>query len=331
MSKHRKLQGPPRFLPARFRQAPLGAPGLLELDRFSTADVRRWNELSKDLDELSAVLYSGVEPQRQRYHDKLIEALRAVPSSPMDFTGWVRIVTLRYTDMPLGARGSLTGWGGRFNVGMDVDNAIHAPWPALYIASDHETAYREKFGMAKDAHVDGLSAEELALHPDGSYSAIRMDGHLALVFDVARPGAFDPLCKVLQKFSLPAEAARLGKRLKIPRQQLQMIHTPSRLIREIMEMNWTVLPSQYGNPAVSQILGSLILDAGYEAIRYHSTKGSGECLAVFPHLLANEASYVELTDAAPPSITHTRLDLTTAEDLCGWEALPRGLRPYRAP
>lgn len=313
----------------RFRPDPIAPPNLLELDRFSKADLDRWNKLSEDLDELSAVLYSGIEPQRQRLRAELIAAIQAVPSTSMDFTGWVRIVTLRYADAPLAATGSLNGLGGRFNIGADIDNAICAPWPALYIASDQETAYREKFGMAKDFRVDGLSAEELALKPGNSYSAVRLDGHLTLVFDIGMPGALDPVCKVLRKISLPAEAVKLRTRLKIPRQQVYMIRTAAHLMREVMVMNWRTLPTQFGNPAVSQILGGLILDAGCEAIRYRSTKGEGECVAIFPHRLASDASFVALADPPPASVRHTRLDLTTADDLCGWEALPRHLQSKR--
>ena len=302
-----------------------GVPNLLELDRFCEADLERWNRLSKDLDELSAVLYSGIEPQRQRYHDELVEALRSVPCTPVDFTGWVRMVTLRYTDEPLAATGSLKGWGGRFNIGIDVDKAIPAPWPALYIASDHETAYREKFGISKDDRVDGLTAEELALQKDGSYSAIRLNGHLSLVFDLSQASVFEPFCKVLRKISLPAEAVKLRTRLKIPRPQAAMIRSAARLMHEVMVVNWRTLPAQFGNPSVSQILAGLLLDAGYEAIRYPSTKGSGECVAVFPHRLASETSFVELADAAPASAQYTRLDLSTAEVLCGWDVLPRQL------
>lgn len=305
-------------------------PGLLELDRFSKADLDRWNSLSKDLDELQAILYAGVEPQRQRHHAELIGALRSVPCAPMDFAGWVRMVTLRYADAPLAAAGSLKNFGGRFNIGADVDNAIRSPWPALYIASDQETAYREKFGMAKDDRIDGLSAEELALTLGGSYSAIRLDGHLELVFDLAQERALDPVCRVLRKISLPAEAVRLQKRLKIPGRPVAMIRSAARLIHQVLVVNWRSLPAQFGNPAVSQILAGLILDAGYEAIRYPSTKGDGECVAVFPHRLASDASYVTLADDAPESVRQIRLDLSTADDLCGWEALPSYLRPARA-
>ncbi|MBB6248261.1 RES family NAD+ phosphorylase [Rhodanobacter sp. A1T4] len=305
-------------------------PGLLELDRFSEADLDRWNTLSKDLDELNAILYSGVEPQRQRYHADLIGALQSVPHTPMDFAGWVRMVTLRYADGPLSTAGSLKGFGGRFNIGADVDNAIRSPWPALYIASNQETAYREKFGMAKDDRIDGLSAEELTLTPGGSYTAVRLDGHLELVFDLAQEGALEPVCKVLRKINLPVEAVKLQKRLKIPGPPATMIRTAARLIHEVLVVNWRVLPAQFGNPAVSQILAGLIIDAGYEAIRYPSTKSDGECVAVFPHRLASDATFVELADEAPASVRHTRLHLGTVDELCGWEVLPSHMRPARA-
>lgn len=136
--------------------------------------------------------------------------------------------------------------------------------------------------MAKDNRVDGLSAEELALTPAGSYSTIRLNGHLELVFDLVQAGALEPVCEVLRKINPPAEAIRLQKRLKIPGSPGTMIRSAARLIHETLVANWRSLPVQFGNPAVSQILAGLILDAGHEAIRYPSTKRDGECAAVFP-------------------------------------------------
>lgn len=306
-----------------------GMPGLLELDRFSEADLERWNSLSKDLDELSDILYSGVEPQRRRHHAELMDALRSVPSVPMDFSGWVRLVLWRYTNDPLSAAGSLTNYGGRFNIGADVDNAIHARWPALYIAENQETAYREKFGLNKGDRIDGLSGDELALTTDGSHTAVRLDGHLDLVFDLAQPGVLEPLCAVLRKMTVPAEARQLHKRLKLPGPSDMMIRSASRLLKEALVVNWRAQPAQFGLPAVSQILASLIVDAGYEAVLYPSTKGGGKCVAVFPHRLSSDATFVSVSDVAPESVKHTRLDMSTADDLCGWGVLPGYLRPIR--
>lgn len=302
-------------------------PGLLELDRFSEADIERWSKLSKDLDELSNILYSGVEPQRLRYHSALLKALQSVPTKPMDFSGWVRQVPWRYTNDPLSAAGSLKNYGGRFNIGADVDNSIHARWPALYIASNQETAYRERFGLSKDEACDGLTSDELVLTTDSSYTLVRLDGHLELVFDLGQAGALDSICAVLRKMTLPAEARKLSKRLKLRTRSVRMISSPSHLLAETLVTNWRSLPVQFGVPSVSQVLASLIIDAGYEGIRYPSTKGDGECVAVFPHRLAGDSSFVSTADPAPESVRYSRLDLTTADELCGWDMLPRQLRP----
>ena len=65
--------------------------------------------------------------------------------------------------------------------------------------------------------------------------------------------------------------------------------------------------------------------AGFEAILYRSTKGSGKCLAVFPDLLAS-GSFIELSDQPPTAQTHLRLDDNSADELAGWDTLPPQLR-----
>jgi len=287
--------------------------------------LSQWRRLSGDLDEINDLLYFGVEPQRQRLYGEMMEALQSVAPVSLSFKRWARVVTYRYSLNPLSAAGSLTGYGGRFNIGHDVDKAMRAPWPALYIGEDFETAFREKFQLSRDERVDGLSPEELALTT--SFSATYLDGRLEQVFDLDQPGALDALCAVLNKMKLPNEAHKIQRRLKIPASGVFMIRTVKRLRSETLTKNWRVMPVQFGLPAPSQILASLILDAGFEAIRYPSTKGNGSCIAVFPHKLTSNKSYVALSDAPPPGVTHTKLDMNSAEDLCGWELLRPSQRP----
>lgn len=326
MSRRRRPQPPPRHPPAASKRAPTTRPDLLELDRFSKSDLERWNKRSKDLDELNALLYSGIEPQRQRHRDELIAALGSVQFQPLDFSGWVRMIPVRYANDPLSAAGSLKGYGGRFNVGADVDKSIEGPWPALYIASNQETAYREKFGLAKDDERDGLSGADLALAPGDSHAVFLINGHLELVFDIGKEGSLDAFCSVLRKIKLPREVRSLQRRLGLPNTSVRMVHSTSLLIEEALTPNWRGMPAQFGTPAVGQILAGMILAAGYEAIRYPSTKGIGECVAVFPHRLASEDSFIELADEGPPTLSHARLDLTSADELCCWDTLPQSAR-----
>ncbi|MEO7074154.1 MAG: RES family NAD+ phosphorylase [Ktedonobacterales bacterium] len=285
--------------------------------------------MSKDLDQFQAILYSGVEPQRQRYHRELVETLSEAMSGPMDFHGWVRMVAYRYGNEPLAATGSLLDYGGRFNIGRDVDNSIPQPWPALYIASDQETAYRERYGLTKTDNVGGLSADDLSLGTADSHTVVRLSGHLEQVLDLSRPEPLEPFCKVLSKIRVPSEGVKLQKRLRIPTRPSIMIRTAPGLLEVALHRNWRTMPVQFGIPSVSQILASLALDAGCEAIRYPSSKGGGDCLAVFPHCLVSDTSCVTLDDLPPEGVRHRRLDLNTADDLCGWEVLPHRLRPRR--
>lgn len=322
MAKSRN-QEPPRTRPrASITES---RPSLLELDRFSKTDIERWKRLSDDLDELNGLLYFGLEPQRQRHHAAMIAALQCVEPTRMTLSRWTRLVPFRYSNDPLSAAGSLTGYGGRFNIGRDVDKTMRAPWPSLYLGENLETAYREKFQLDRGDRVGGLSPEDLALAP--SFSAVCLNGQLERVFDVDQPDAFEGLCAVLRKMKLPAEVRRIQRRLGLPSRTVFMVYTVSHLRSEALLKNWRAMPVQFGLPALSQILASLILDAGFEAIRYPSTKGCGSCLAVFPHKLTSDQSNVALSDVPPVEVRHARLDIDTANDLCGWEMLRSNQRP----
>jgi hypothetical protein len=300
---------------------------LIELDRFSTVDLKHWRQVSADLDELNNLLYFGIEPQRRRRKSDMIAALQSVAPLQVSIDRWVRNVDFRFSYSPLSAAGSLTGFGGRFNIGMDVEQSMHNPWPALYLAEDLETAFREKFQLGRGDRVEGLTPQELALVPHDDFATIHVNGYLERVFDIDQPDCLKALCAVLYKMKLPATARVIQRRLGIPDRAIYMVRTPTRLREEVFEKNWRVSPAQFGLPAVSHLLAGLILDAGFEAILYPSTKGGGRCLAIFPHSLASDRSHVQLANEAPSGVTLARLDLDTADELCGWELL----RPHQRP
>lgn len=87
-----------------------------------------------------------------------------------------------------------------------------------------------------------------------------------------------------------------------------------------------MLPAQFGLPAAGHTLAELIRSAGFEAILYRSTKGSGRCVAVFPDMIGAN-SFVELADASPVEVKYQRLDQSTGDELAGWESLPTQKRP----
>jgi RES domain-containing protein len=316
----RKVQAPPTA------PSPNHTPSILELDRFSRADLHKWSQASKDLDQLHSELYFGVEPERQRYREEIREALRSSNAGPFAFQRWARIVRYRYSDQPLSSAGSLTGPGGRFNIGCEV-NAASRPFPALYLAENQETAYREFFQIENDLSFHGLTSEELALTNSSSVSIVYVNGHLEQVFDATDQRALAKVAKVFAKIKQPQRVKDFARRLGMRPRGGFMIRTVAHLNWAITS-NWRAWPIQFEMPSPSQIFGQLLLDAGFEGVRYSSTKHSGRmCLAVFPSNLASDRTVVELADRPPAVVAHQRLDLSSCEALCGWDVVRPSQRP----
>ena len=284
--------------------------------------------MSRDLDELEANLYFALEPERRRLRLQLLDALKLQQSKPLRLHAWVRIVDYQYTNMPLSSAGSLTGFGGRFNAGMDLDAGTLNPWPALYLAEDYETAYREKFQLKSSQTVDGLKAEELALQSGRSHSTVLLQGLMDRAFDMTVPRNLDAVASVLKKIRMPERVKALKKKLMLKSTDISMIQNGQSLYNAVLLYNWRVQPAQFGLPARSHVLAELVRAAGFEAILYKSTMGPGRCLAVFPDQLSGQA-YVELVDKAPPEVRHTRLDDNSAGDLAGWHILPPSFGRWR--
>lgn len=311
-----------KHFPPKPRTPASAAPrGILELDRFTEASLRQWKTLSEDLDEMERVLHFAIEPERRRLRPELLAALEGAHSEPLTLNGWVRVVSYRFSLDPLSSAGSLRAYGGRFNAGSDLEPGTLDPWPALYLAEDFETAFREKFQMRSESLTDGLRPQELALGPQGSHVTVALHGCLTRVFDMTSATALDPLARVLKRIKMPVRARQLNKKLQIPNHALVMVQTGKRLYDAVLKHNWRVLPVQFDLPAQSQTVAELVRAAGFEGILYQSTMGPGKCLAVFPDRLA-ESSHISLTDQPPHPGTIPRLDFSTSDKLAGWDTVP---------
>lgn len=281
--------------------------------------------MSRDLDVLQDELYFGLEPERRSLRPDLIGALRSTAPIAIDLSRWVRVVPYQFSLEPLSCAGSLQNIGGRFNAGSELDPNTLNPWPALYLAQNYETAFREKFQLPRDKVVDGLTPQELALEQGVSHTALFVRGHLARVFDMTDHQSLVAVAAVLRRVKMPARARVIQRKLKIPNVGIYMVQTGKQLHEMVLAHNWRMLPIQFGLPAQSHVLAELIRAAGFEGILYRSTKGPGKCLAAFPDLL-DDGSFVELIDASPATVKHRRLDSNTARELEGWETLTARMR-----
>lgn len=288
--------------------------GILELERFTDENLNQWNYASQNLNELEDVLYFSLEPERRKLRPELIKSIQSIRALEFDIKNWSRVVNYEHSANPLSCLGSVKSYGGRFNVGREIDSGTLSPWPALYIADCFETAFREKRQVSSNTIATGLSPSELALQPGENLTSVSVQGKLYQVFDIREAKALEPICKILKKIKMPERAKVLQKRLKITSRDLFMISSAKQLYSLISQSNWRILPTQFGLPAQSQIIAELIKAAGFEAILYQSSRSSGDCLAIFPELLADH-SYIEINGKTLDSIKHKRLDSSSAQEL----------------
>jgi RES domain-containing protein len=300
----RRKPAPPR------RKAPLatgqGLPPLGVLEDFTAESLAQWRAAARNLERYSNSLFFDLERHRARHSGELIDAIRASAKGPIEFQGWARLVDHRYTNVPLSVDGSVKGDGGRFNIGQALNPASYTPFPALYVAEDFSTSYRERFGIDRESSAAGLAAGELMLRRASSFTSVALDIRLELLVDVGDLEALRATAAVLRKFTMPASIQVMARalRLKAP----GLVRTAAGLQRQLLARDWRIEPVQYGLPANSQIFGRLCAAAGIHGILYPSVRdGDKRCLALFPQNWAGSTSFVELIGPSPPEVRITRL------------------------
>lgn len=293
------------------------APSILLLDRFTEKNLEDWSNLSQDLDDYYRILHYSLEPERKRRMREMLSALQSRATGPFEFDSWVRMVEARWTLEPLSSAGGLLNYGGRFSVGSLLQDSLVRPFPALYIGENYQTAHREMYQVEGDTDA-GLSAEELDLCR--SFSTYRVRGRLSRIFDASNLLNLVPFAAVLKRFKVPSELRAVTKRLKLGTAESAMIRTPQQLHDALSVRNWRTWAVQFDLPAPSQHFGFWVRNAGFEGIKYRSTKNPlGCCIAVFSENLTGD-SFVELMDPAAPAVA-TRLDSTSADQLSGLDLL----------
>jgi hypothetical protein len=182
MRRRRRPRHPDSQRPPQKGESDL--PALTELERFSQASLHQWLAAKTNLDSLQRALYFELEPLRQINEARLLDALLSQALSSFSFDGWSRIVDYRYGLEPLSVAGSVKGEGGRFNIGSELSPAAFTAFPALYIAEDYETAFRERFAGPPAALPGALSAQDLALRSPSSFTQVRLRGVVENLIDV---------------------------------------------------------------------------------------------------------------------------------------------------
>lgn len=275
------------------------------LDRVSQKDIRLSKQRFEAIYAYHWEQYCYYTQERSKIYDELMSSLQMNCCS-FSFSNWQRVVTYKYSLDPLSAKGSvLNDPGGRFNIGA-IDPSKFSKFPALYLAEDRGTAYKEKFGLEQQKNYKGLTAEDLLLTRDESITIVTLQGKIEQVINLNDKNALKDFLKIIKNIEVPKKLIKKARQLNIS--PIYSVKTIKTLYKTILDPNWRDLPLNFDVPANSQILGQISHAAGIEGILYPSRKTGENCLAIFPENFANSSSYVEIVDPVPAEIKCRKLD-----------------------
>ena len=297
--------------PPTRRRSSTGSRAGVELEKFTSADLRTWQRQSENLERYQVQLYYHLEGLRSLHRAQLGEALSETKPTELILNDWVRILDYQYSLQPLSAAGSLVR-GGRFNIGNDLDPAKFPAFPALYLAENYQTAYEERFGTVPPTEL-GIEGHEFALREPDSFSAVNISGKAFNLFDLRSARSLRKFVEIISKFEMPSELKELATSVGIRGPLL--VTKPGELKSSLLAQDWRMYPSQYEIPANSQAFGRLLLESRFDGVIYPSTKGPRNCLALFPTNFVDSESYVEVADKAPPGATKLKLDSSTWKEI----------------
>lgn len=280
--------------------------------------LNRLNSITKQQHEFIANYawdhYCYFARQRAGIFDELKLSL-AEKCIEYEFHHWQRVVDYKYTLTPLSAKGSIVDpAGGRFNIG-DIDQTRLPRFPALYLAEDRETAYKEKFSLPDKLtkEYNGITAEQLVLTSNKSITIVCLKGKIKQVLDLRKSETLKKFFKLIKPITLPKKFLKRARHLNVF--PMHEVKTLEELLKTIFAPDWRVQPMIYDVPSNSQILGQIAHAAGIEGILYPSKISSKKsCLAVFPDNFENSPSYISIEDATP-EICISKLDYATFPDL----------------
>ena len=291
----------------RYRRPPPRKQKQVVFDEFSENDVLRWAARGEAGRQFHWDWYSDLAYQRSLIADR-IKAVLLEAAEPAAFEKWQRVGRLKYALDPLSMIGSLNKPGGRFNIG-GINPTLFAPFPALYLASDKETAMQEVLGQ--DAMATGaMNPFDTALaSPASTYNAA-VNWSLRTVIDLRKSEKLDPFVGLIKDFVLKEELKERARKNDMPEPTL--VRGRDDLMRIMLDANWRQWPSLFGVPNSSQIFGQLALEAGIDGVIYPSKFNDRPNVAIFPKNFGGDA-FVELADAVAPETKLRRIDASNKD------------------
>jgi len=283
------------------------------LDRFSVGDINKWIAFKDRFLKYHWDYYNDLAYQRSKIADKIKESLLGAAQKALTFKKWQRAVKYKYANEPFSVAGSLIDPGGRFNVG-DINPSQFPPFPALYLASDKETAIQELLSQKIDPkqNIQKLDPLDFALTSHDSIAIVSLSGSIGSIINLKEPKGLQPFVDLIKDFPVSDSLKKTSK--AIGEQEPELIRTVSKLLDILLDPNWRLWPMQFDVPVTSQIFGQLVSEAGIEGVLYTSKFTGNDCLAIFPHNF-EEGSFIQLDDEAPKETKICHLDTKTWNEI----------------
>ena len=213
-------------------------PGIL-LDRFSAENIQKGKVFNEKYRKYHWDFYKELAYQRSKIADKLKKSLLEASQKFSKIEKWQRVVKYKYTLEPLSIAGSLKDSGGRFNIG-DINLSQFPRFPALYLASDKDTALQELLSqkMGSKQKPSDLDPLDFALTRPDSITVISVSGSLSSIINLKEPDTLKPFVDLIKELSIPDYLKKSAS--EIGEQAPDLIKTVPILIDALQNPHWRV-------------------------------------------------------------------------------------------
>lgn len=250
------------------------------------------------MEELSRELWKSYQSYlakaREEVLDQITYALLETSTNDFFQNNAGRIVKAEHSSRPLSCKGSyIKPPSGRFN--FDQSISYQRYFPALYIASEYNIAYREAFRKSSEDNDKNLSELDLDLTDPQSFSYHRVNIFLDRVIDLRNDDPFYAFYDSIKHIEIPKHYREQSKKLNT---SLGLLAQNSETLKKsILGFNYEQWSIWIDCPSPSQWFGHYTRLAGIQGVIYPSIRSNtGFNIAVFPDQFEDTSSYVELSD-----------------------------------
>ncbi len=239
--------------------------------------------------------YGYLQDEREKRKEEINDVLTNAANKTIELD-LVRIVDNEFGTHPLCALGSIQGAGRRFNIGSGLRK--YRNFHCLYLASDDDTAYAEKFHSQRNQIKGSLTPHELALRPKiQDYSNFAVKVSLLKCLDITKKESLKDFCSIISNIKPPKHMMEFAKDLGYFR--LRTVQTAGELHATFLEKEFLRYPTILDMPANSQWFGLYCFLAGIQGIIFNSVRhGGGKNYAIFIDNLKDTESFVQLNTKA---------------------------------